>query len=82
MKLHEIRNRVQEVITALHDRGWHSEAFALSNDLYDIGHRPLMADALMVLEDAERLEEELAEPQETWFSHPSLTAEERNPSLR
>ena len=82
MTLAEIRSFTQQTITALHDAGWHIEAFQLSNDLHSIGYRPSMAAALLVLEDAERLAAELAEPQDTWASHPSLTVEERNPSLR
>ena len=82
MKLHEIRSRIQEVITSLHDAGWDNEAFCLGNDLHGIGYQPSMKDALLVLDDAERLAEALATPEETWASHPSLTAEERNSSLR
>lgn len=83
MTIHQIRERIQEIITALHTAGWHSEAFSLGNDLYDIGDRPSMANALSVLEDAERLEEELREDfLERRYGHPSLSAAERNPSLR
>jgi hypothetical protein len=82
MTINEIRTFTQETITALHEAGWHDEAFSLGNDLHGIGYQPSMADALMVLDDAERLAEALAEPAETWASHPSLTAEQRNPTLR
>lgn len=60
MTLNQIRAFTQQTITALHDAGWHREAFGLGNDLQGIGYQPSMVDALMVLEDAERLADALA----------------------
>jgi hypothetical protein len=59
MKLHEVRDYTQRVIKALHTAGWHTEGFALGNDLNSIGYRPMPKDCLMVLEDAERLADQL-----------------------
>lgn len=59
MTLNEVRDYTQRVIKALHTAGWHIEAFSLSNDLYSIGYQPLPAQYLMVLDDAERLAEQL-----------------------
>jgi hypothetical protein len=59
MKLHEVRDYTARVIKALHVAGWHREGFALGNDLYSIGDRPMPKDYLMVLEDAERLADQL-----------------------
>ncbi len=59
MKLHEVRDYTQRVIKALHTAGWHVEAHCLSNDLYTISYQPLPKDYLMVLEDAERLADQL-----------------------
>jgi hypothetical protein len=55
MRLDQIRARIQEVITGLHAAGLHTEAFALGDRLYAIGHQPLMHHALAALDDAERL---------------------------
>jgi len=57
--LNQTRNYTQQVIRALHDAGWHIEAHGLSNDLYGISYQPLPSQYLMVLEDAERLAEQL-----------------------
>jgi hypothetical protein len=59
MTLNEVRDYTQRVIKALHTAGWHIEAHGLSNDLYSIGYQPLPAQYLMVLDDAERLAEQL-----------------------
>lgn len=59
MTLNEVRDYTQRVIRALHIAGWHIEAHGLSNDLYSIGYQPLPAQYLMVLDDAERLAEQL-----------------------
>lgn len=57
--LNQTRDYTQRVIRALHDAGWHLEAHGLSNDLYSISYQPLPAQYLTVLDDAERLAEQL-----------------------
>jgi hypothetical protein len=59
MNLNEVRDYTARVIKALHLAGWHTEGFALGNDLNSIGYQPLPKDYLMVLDDAERLAEQL-----------------------
>lgn len=59
MSLNEVRSYTKQVIAALHAAGWHSEGFALGDGLYRIGYQPLAKDYLMVLDDAERLAEQL-----------------------
>lgn len=59
MNLNQVRTYTQQVIDALHAAGWHAEGFSLGNDLYDIGYQPLPSQYLMVLDDAERLAEQL-----------------------
>jgi hypothetical protein len=59
MNLNEVRVYTQGVIDALHGAGWHTEGFALGNDLQSIGYRPSPKDYLMVLEDAERMADRL-----------------------
>lgn len=57
--LNQTRDYTQRVIRALHNAGWHLEAHGLSNDLYGISYQPLPAKYLAVLDDAERLAEQL-----------------------
>lgn len=59
MNLNQVRDYTKQVIAALHAAGWHTEGFALGNDLISIGYQPLPKDYLMVLEDAERMAEQL-----------------------
>lgn len=57
--LNQVRTYTKQVIAALHAAGWHAEGFALGDDLYRIGYQPLPSQYLMVLDDAERLAEQL-----------------------
>lgn len=57
--LNKVRTYTKQVIAALHAAGWHTEGFALGNDLIGIGYQPLLSQYLMVLDDAERLAEQL-----------------------
>lgn len=59
MNLHLIRSYTQQVINHLHGYGWHTEGFALGNDLHAIGYQPSMKDAYVVFESAERLADSL-----------------------
>jgi hypothetical protein len=59
VNLNQVRDYTASVIKALHTAGWHTEGFALGNDLNSIGYQPLPTDYLMVLEDAERLADQL-----------------------
>lgn len=59
MNLNEVRAYTQRVINALHLAGWHREGFQLGNNLYGIGYQPLPSQYLMVLDDAERLADQL-----------------------
>ena len=59
MNLYLIRSYTQQVIDHLHGVGWHTEGFALGNDLQGIGRQPLMKDAYIVFESAERLADSL-----------------------
>jgi hypothetical protein len=59
MNLYETRRYAQRVIDALHGYGWHTEGFALGNDLQRIGRQPLPKDWLIVFDSAERLADRL-----------------------
>lgn len=59
LTFNKTRDYTRRVIRALHDAGWHIEAHGLSNDLYSISYQPLLKDYLMVLDNAERLAEQL-----------------------
>jgi hypothetical protein len=58
--LYETRAFARDTIKAAHDAGWHREAFALGDRLYEIGYQPTPEAAAAVQIAAEFLADRLA----------------------